>query len=73
MGVTSSALSINLGKRFRCPISKISFSIVDYIIKHLVSVHDEQIPQKKVVILGGGSDGVEALKKLKNHLKTNWY
>ena len=64
LGLTSSLLSIKIGKRFRCPKCQISFSRVDMIKKHLHKIHYENIPQKKVVILGGGFGGVEALKKL---------
>jgi hypothetical protein len=53
LGLTSSLLSIKIGKRFRCPKCQISFSRVDLIKKHLQRIHYENIPQKKVVILGG--------------------
>ncbi len=71
LGLTSSLLSIKIGKRFRCPKCQISFSRVDLIKKHLQRIHYENIPQKKVVILGGGFGGVEALKKLQKGFENN--
>ncbi|MGD9535328.1 MAG: NAD(P)/FAD-dependent oxidoreductase [Candidatus Nitrosocosmicus sp.] len=64
LGLVSSYLTIKLGKRFRCPRCNISFSRVDLINKHLSQIHCEKIPQIKIVILGGGFGGIEALKKL---------
>lgn len=64
LGLTSSLLSIKLGKRFQCPKCHISFSKVDMIKKHLQKIHNEKIMPKKVVVLGGGFAGIEAIKKL---------
>ncbi len=64
LGLTSSLLSIKLGKRFQCPKCRISFSKIDMIKRHLQRVHNEKITQKKVVVLGGGFAGIEAIKKL---------
>ena len=64
LGLTTSFLSIKLGKRFRCPKCNVSFSKVEMIKKHLYKIHNKKVNQKKVVILGGGFSGVEALKKL---------
>ncbi len=66
LGLTSSLLSIKLGKRFQCPKCHISFSKIDMIKRHLRRVHNEKIAQKRVVILGGGFAGIEAIKKLQN-------
>ena len=71
LGLTSSLLSIKLGKRFRCPKCSISFARVDSIKKHLDKIHREHLPQKKVVILGGGVGGVEALKKLQKSFEND--
>ncbi len=64
LGLASSLLSIKLGKRFQCPKCHISFSKIDMIKRHLRRVHNENITQKKVVVLGGGFAGIEAIKKL---------
>lgn len=64
LGLVSSYLTIKIGKRFRCPRCNISFSRVDSINKHLNKIHGEKVPQIRIVILGGGFGGVEALKKL---------
>jgi NADH dehydrogenase len=64
LGLISSYLTIKLGKRFRCPRCNISFSRIDLINKHLSQIHGEKIPQIRIVILGGGFGGIEALKKL---------
>ena len=64
LGLTTSFLSIKLGKRFRCPKCNVSFSKVEMIKKHLYKIHNKKVNPKKVVILGGGFSGVEALKKL---------
>jgi NADH dehydrogenase len=64
LGLTSSFLSIKLGKRFQCPKCNISFSKVDMIKRHLSKIHNEKITPKKVVVLGGGFAGIEAIKKL---------
>ena len=64
LGLTTSFLSIKLGKRFRCPKCNVSFSKVEMIKKHLNKIHNKKVNPKKVVILGGGFSGVEALKKL---------
>ena len=64
LGLTTSFLSIKLGKRFRCPKCNVSFSKVEIIKKHLYKIHNKKVNPKKVVILGGGFSGVEALKKL---------
>ncbi|MGN6630372.1 MAG: NAD(P)/FAD-dependent oxidoreductase [Candidatus Nitrosocosmicus sp.] len=64
LGLTTSLLSIKLGKRFQCPKCHISFSKVDMIKKHLSKIHNERISPKKVVVLGGGFAGIEAIKKL---------
>lgn len=64
LGLVSSYLTIKLGKRFRCPRCNISFSRVNVINKHLRKIHGEKVPQIKIVILGGGFGGIEALKKL---------
>ena len=64
LGLTSSFLSIKLGKRFQCPKCRISFSRVDMIKRHLHKIHQEKLTQKKIVVLGGGFAGIEAIKKL---------
>lgn len=64
LGLVSLFLTIKLGKRFRCPRCNISFSRIDRINKHLSQIHSEKIPQIRIVILGGGFGGIEALKKL---------
>ncbi|HYO07021.1 MAG TPA: FAD-dependent oxidoreductase, partial [Phototrophicaceae bacterium] len=71
LGLTSSFLSIKIGKRFRCPNCRISFSRLDSIKRHLQKIHYEHVPQKKVVILGGGFGGVEALKKLQKSFEND--
>jgi NADH dehydrogenase len=64
LGLTTSLLSIKLGKRFQCPKCHISFSKVDMIKRHLLKIHNEKVTPKKVVVLGGGFAGIEAIKKL---------
>ena len=64
LGLTTSLLSIKLGKRFQCPKCHISFSKVNMIKRHLQKIHDEKLNPKKVVVVGGGFAGIEALKKL---------
>ncbi|HET6590702.1 MAG TPA: hypothetical protein VFG45_11125 [Candidatus Nitrosocosmicus sp.] len=64
LGLVSSYLTIKLGKRFRCPRCNISFSRIDLINKHLNQIHSEKIPQIRIIILGGGFGGIEALKKI---------
>jgi NADH dehydrogenase len=64
LGLTSSFLSIKLGKRFQCPKCHISFSKLDMIKSHLHKIHNEKISQKRVVVLGGGFAGIEAIKRL---------
>jgi NADH dehydrogenase len=71
LGLVSSLLSIRLGKRFRCPQCNVSFSRVDSIKRHLKKVHYEKIKQKRVVILGGGFGGIEALKKLQRSFEND--
>jgi NADH dehydrogenase FAD-containing subunit len=71
LGLISSLLSIRLGKRFRCPQCNVSFSRVDSIKRHLQRIHSEKIKQKRVVILGGGFGGTEALKKLQRSFEND--
>ena len=47
LGLTSSFLSIKLGKRFQCPKCRISFSRVDMIKRHLHKIHQEKVNPKK--------------------------
>jgi NADH dehydrogenase len=71
LGLISSLLSIRIGKRFRCPQCNVSFSRVDSIKRHLQRIHSEKIKQKRVVILGGGFGGMEALKKLQRSFEND--
>jgi hypothetical protein len=65
MGVTSSALSIKFGSRYRCAKCDISFSRIDSYQKHIKYVHGEKPVQlKRILILGGGFAGIEVLRRL---------
>jgi hypothetical protein len=62
-GSVSSFLSIKFGSRYRCPICDISFSRIDSYQKHVEFIHRTQpIQVKRILILGGGFAGVEALR-----------
>src|SRR6058998_3401989 len=65
VGVTSSALSIKFGSRYRCTKCDISFSRIDSYQKHVELVHGEKpIQQIRILILGGGFAGIEVLRQL---------
>src|SRR5438093_3161411 len=65
VGVTSSALSIKFGSRYRCTKCDISFSRIDSYQKHVELVHGEKpIQQIRILILGGGFAGIEVLREL---------
>jgi len=65
VGLTSSALSIKFGSRYRCTKCDISFSRIDSYQKHVELVHGEKpIQQIRILILGGGFAGIEVLRQL---------
>ncbi len=65
LGVFSSLLSIKFGSRYRCAKCDISFSRIDSYQKHMELVHGARpIQLKRILILGGGFAGVEALRQL---------
>src|SRR5919197_2314123 len=65
LGLISSLLSIRFGSRYRCAECDISFSRIDSYQRHIEAIHGAKpIQQKRILILGGGFAGVEALKRL---------
>ena len=65
VGLTSSALSIKFGSRYRCSKCDISFSRIDSYQKHLELVHGTKpIHLTHILILGGGFAGIEVLRQL---------
>ena len=65
VGLTSSALSIRFGSRYRCSKCDISFSRIDSYQKHLELIHGEKpIQLTRILILGGGFAGIEVLRQL---------
>lgn len=67
LGIISSLLEIKFGAKYRCPKCEISFSRIDSLQKHLDLVHGTTpIQRKRILILGGGFAGIEALRTLQN-------
>jgi NADH dehydrogenase len=65
VGLTSSALSIKFGSRYRCSKCDISFSRIDSYQKHLELVHGTKpIDLTRILILGGGFAGIQVLRQL---------
>lgn len=65
VGLISSFLSIRFGTRYRCSECNISFRRLDLYRKHKEKVHGlNPIPQTRILILGGGFGGIEALNYL---------
>ncbi len=65
VGLISSFLSIRFGTRYRCSECNISFRRIDLYRKHKEQVHGlNPIQLTRILILGGGFGGIEALKHL---------
>ncbi|CAN5507982.1 hypothetical protein BH18THE2_BH18THE2_27160 [soil metagenome] len=65
VGFFSSVLSIRFGTKYRCSQCDISFSRIDSYRKHKELVHGlKPIQLIRILILGGGFAGIEALNRL---------
>lgn len=64
IGITSSALSIKFGTRYRCEKCNISFSRIDSCPKHVEPIHgDKPFSLTRILILGGGFGEIEVLRQ----------
>lgn len=70
LGLVSSSLSVRFGARYRCSLCDISFSRIDSLQRHQVSIHGAKpIKRTHILILGGGFAGVQVLRELQAHFQ----
>lgn len=71
LGLVSSALTRKFGANYRCESCDVQFAKHKTFDRHYAVVHQKILPQRKVLILGGGFGGINVLQNIQKLFEEN--